>query len=65
MKTAVEGPQRVERREALTLRNGGDRPVGPGAGQLHLDVAVACGWGRLIFAHTFTDHRAIANLLLS
>jgi GNAT-family acetyltransferase (TIGR03103 family) len=65
MKTPVEGPQRVERREALTLRNWGDRPVGPGAGQLQLDVAVACGWGRLIFAHTFTDHRAIANLLLS
>ena len=64
MKTSVEGPQRIERREALTLRNWGDRPVGPGAGQLQLDVAVSCGWGRLIFAHTFTDNRAIANLLL-
>ena len=64
MQTSTDGPQRVERREALTLRNWGDRPVGPGAGRLRPDVAVECGWGRLIFAHTFTDHRAIADLLL-
>ena len=64
MQTSTDGPQRIERREALTLRNWGDRPVGPGAGRLRQDVAVECGWGRLIFAHTFTDHRAIANLLL-
>jgi len=64
LQTSTDGPQRVERREALTLRNWGDRPVGPGAGRLRPDVAVECGWGRLIFAHTFTDHRAIADLLL-
>jgi len=64
MQTSAEGPHRIERREALTLRNWGDRPVGPGAGRLRPDVAVECGWGRLIFAHTFTDHRAIADLLL-
>jgi len=65
MQTSTDGPQRIERREALTLRNWGDRPVGPGAGRLRPDVAVDCGWGRLIFAHTFTDHRAIADLLLA
>jgi len=64
LQTSTDGPQRIERREALTLRNWGDRPVGPGAGRLRPDVAVECGWGRLIFAHTFTDHRAIADLLL-
>jgi GNAT-family acetyltransferase (TIGR03103 family) len=64
MTTHAHGPQRVASRGALTLRNWGDRPVGPAADQLHPDVAVACGWGRLIFAHTFTDNRAIADLLL-
>lgn len=65
MRTSAHAAQRIERREALTLRNWGDRPVGPAAGQLQPDVAVNCGWGRLIFAHTFTDHRAISELLLS
>ncbi len=64
MKASTEGPQRIERREALTLRTWGDRPVGPAAGQLARDVAVDCGWGRLIFAHTFTDHGTVADLLL-
>jgi GNAT-family acetyltransferase (TIGR03103 family) len=64
MEASAEGPQRIERREALTLRTWGDRPVGPGADQLRPDVAVNCGWGRLIFAHTFTDNNAIASLLL-
>jgi GNAT-family acetyltransferase (TIGR03103 family) len=64
MRSTSDGPQRIERREALTLRNWGDRPVGPDADQLQPDVAVNCGWGRLIFAHTFTDHDHIVNLLL-
>jgi GNAT-family acetyltransferase (TIGR03103 family) len=64
MKSSSDGPQRIERREALTLRPWGDRPVGPAADQLQPDVAVNCGWGRLIFAHTFTDNAAIAKLLL-
>jgi GNAT-family acetyltransferase (TIGR03103 family) len=64
MQPSTGGPQRIERREALTLRNWGDRPVGPGAGRLRPDVAIECGWGRLIFAHTFSDHRTIADLLL-
>lgn len=64
MRTSADGPRRVRRREALTLRNWGDRPVGPAADRLRPDVAVACGWGRLIFAHTFTEGRAIADLLL-
>lgn len=57
------GPQRIERREALTLRSWGDRPVGPAAQELEPDVVVDCGWGRLILAHTFTDPRRLAALL--
>jgi len=58
-----EGPQRIERREALTLRSWGDRPVGPAADRLDSDVVVDCGWGRLIFAHTFEDPRNLASAL--
>lgn len=31
--------------------------------QLPRDVVVECGWGRLMFAHTFTSNRKLANLL--
>ncbi|MGD2152861.1 MAG: N-acetylglutaminylglutamine synthetase [Gemmatimonadales bacterium] len=58
-----EGPQRIKRREALTLRSWGDRPVGPAADRLDSDVVVDCGWGRLIFAHTFDDPRNLASAL--
>jgi GNAT-family acetyltransferase (TIGR03103 family) len=55
---------RIERREALTLRSWGDRPVGPDAEALASNVSVHCGWGRLIFAHTFTDNQDIVDLLM-
>lgn len=29
------------------------------------DVVVDCGWGRLIFAHTFCDNRKLADVLLA
>ena len=64
MRTSTDRSQRLGRREALTLRNWGDGPVGPAAHQLPPDVVVHCGWGRLIFAHTFGDNRSIADLLL-
>ncbi|HLU61781.1 MAG TPA: N-acetylglutaminylglutamine synthetase [Gammaproteobacteria bacterium] len=32
-------------------------------GDLPRNVVVDCGWGRLIFAHTFTDNREIARTL--
>ncbi len=54
---------RSERREALTMRSWGDGPVGPGAAQLPDDVILECGWGRLIFAHTFSDPRRLAEVL--
>jgi GNAT-family acetyltransferase (TIGR03103 family) len=63
MSPTPEGPRRIERREALTLRSWGDRPVGPAAGKLPSDVVLPCGWGRLIFAHTFEDSHAVAATL--
>jgi len=65
MRSHAEKRQRIERREALTLRSWGDRPVGPAVEQLKDDVSLECGWGRLIFAHTFADHRAVADILLA
>lgn len=65
MGSAAEGPQRIERREALTLRSWGDKPVGPAAEALASDVVVDCGWGRLIFAHTFEDNQKLVDLLKS
>lgn len=65
MGSAAEGPQRIERREALTLRSWGDRAVGPAADTLEKNAVVDCGWGRLIFAHTFEDNRELAELLKS
>lgn len=33
--------------------------------QIQNDVAVSCGWGRLIFGHTFTDNQTLVDCLLS
>lgn len=41
-----------------TLKNWGDAPALP-----RENVVVECGWGRLIFAHTFKDNTAIADTL--
>lgn len=65
MTASTGGPKRIERREALTLRSWGDKPVGPDAHRLPSDVAIDCGWGRLIFAHTFDDAGHLADILRS
>lgn len=63
MAASSDGPQRIERREALTLRSWGDRPVGPDSPRLATNVVIDCGWGRLIFAHTFEDPKRLADTL--
>jgi GNAT-family acetyltransferase (TIGR03103 family) len=50
-------------RQPLTLRSWGEAPVGPAVTQLGANTAIECGWGRLIFAHTFDDPQAIVDLL--
>ena len=57
-------------RERLARRRG--RSIaGPEIGQAPSDdrpspnAIVDCGWGRLIFAHTFTDNRKLADALLA
>lgn len=53
---------RFDRHNAPSLRNW-QAPEGPVAERLAEDVAIDCGWGRLIFAHTFADNARLADTL--
>ena len=50
---------RLERRNAPSLRNW-ERPAGT---RLPKDVVLDCGWGRLVFAHTFSSNEKLAATL--
>lgn len=52
---------RTERDRGPSIR--GWRPSGPEAKRLSSDVACDCGWGRLLFAHTFSDNERLARRL--
>ena len=43
---------------------GAESQQGPGHAQAKADAIVDCGWGRLIFAHTFHDNRKLADALI-
>jgi len=53
---------RFERRTAASVQNW-QRPQGLAAEQYKADVAVDCGWGRLVFAHTFASNQKLARIL--
>jgi GNAT-family acetyltransferase (TIGR03103 family) len=56
---------RLERQDAPTLRSWDEgRPRHKGE-KLAKNAVVDCGWGRLIFAHTFADNRELADTLLA
>ena len=57
------GRETRDPREALTLRSWGGKLVGPDASELAPEVVVDCGWGRLIFGHTFNDPARLAEVL--
>ena len=46
-----------------TLRNWGEALTGENGGKLREKVILDCGWGRLIFAHTFSDHDDLSQAL--
>lgn len=54
--------QRLQRRASATLQAGG-RSEAPGDQVLPTNAVVDCGWGRLIFAHTFDDAHALADAI--
>lgn len=46
-----------------SLKHWGDPLDLPGGREMASDVAIDCGWGRLIFGQTFSNPRELANLL--
>jgi GNAT-family acetyltransferase (TIGR03103 family) len=53
---------RFRRFNAPSLRSWGEPPAGPDT-PVGENVVVDCGWGRLIFAHTFRDPADVARIL--
>jgi GNAT-family acetyltransferase (TIGR03103 family) len=53
---------RIERDRAPSIQSW-KRPSEREAEQFRSDVVVDCGWGRLIFAHTFSDNIKLAHTL--
>ena len=53
---------RVERQGTPTLRNW-DAPRRVRGKQLANEATIDCGWGRLIFAHTFDDNQRLADAI--
>ncbi len=53
---------RVERQGSPTLRNW-DSPKRVKGKPLANEATVDCGWGKLIFAHTFDDNRRLADAI--
>ena len=51
-------------RERSQRMVGPEPSVEPGAGVPKANAVIDCGWGRLIFAHTFSDNRKLADTLL-
>ena len=54
---------RLTRQRYKSVAGAGEGQV-PGAKSHKAAAIVDCGWGRLIFAHTFSDNRNLANKLL-
>ncbi|MEJ2514416.1 MAG: N-acetylglutaminylglutamine synthetase [Gammaproteobacteria bacterium] len=64
MTSSDRSRHRIERQRAPTLRSWGDKSRHKGE-KLASEAVVDCGWGRLIFAHTFDDNRRLADTLLA
>lgn len=63
MKKEEHYRQRLERQRAPSLT--GNEAVQPGqVSKAKKNAIVCCGWGRLLFAHTFTDDQTLAEALI-
>ncbi len=58
LRKAASQRHRLERKRSETLGQGG-----PGAEAVKETALIDCGWGRLVFAHTFPTAEAIAEVL--
>ena len=57
-----EASHRLDRSAGPSLRNW-ERPIGPAAAAMEVDVAVEMGWGRLLFGQTFASHERLVDEL--
>ncbi len=62
MKTRARLAHRLDRHRHPSLRNWGQPTGAPGHAMVR-NAMMDCGWGRLIFAHTFDDPAALAEEL--
>ena len=65
MSSSDRSRHRIERQRAPTLRNWAQEKPRHRGKKLEPEAVVDCGWGRLIFAHTFDDNRRLADTLLA
>lgn len=56
--------ERLARQRTRSMMGGGTS-LGPGTKAPRANATFDCGWGRLIFAHTFSDNRKLADTLLN
>jgi GNAT-family acetyltransferase (TIGR03103 family) len=65
MQSSDRSRHRLERQGSATLRGVSERGDPRHRGKkLKPDAVLECGWGRLIFAHTFADNAVLARTLL-
>lgn len=62
-RTKARNAHRLGRTHQPSLKNWGERPVDPASLRMEDEAVVECGWGRLIFAHTFRDGARLADVL--
>lgn len=62
MNMRPESTHRLDRASSASLRNWA-QPKQPAAAHMKKDVVIEMGWGRLIFAHTFTDLQRLVDTI--
>jgi len=64
MQSSDRSRHRLERHGSATLRGFGEEDPRHKGTRLKPNAVVDCGWGRLVFAHTFGDNAELARTLL-
>lgn len=64
MQFSDKSRHRLERRGSATLRSFGQQEPSHRGTKLKPNAALDCGWGRLVFAHTFADNAELTRVLL-
>ena len=62
--TGIETLDPMDPAQMTSLKHWGEPLDTPGTQQMHENVAVDCGWGRLLFGQTFAHAKDLLNVLL-